>query len=349
MMTSVSRNIWDDPEEDMVRTDNTSISHSHRPRFSHDSLYATNIASVQPKAHDVSLDPTRTASVSSSSTADKKMKPYAYPTGMNSEVGSSSEQSGDSSVPEGGARAYSVVLGSFLCTTAIFGLNNSVGVLQTHWQAHQLRAFAPRDVAWIPGLYVFMSLVLGIYVGPLFDQHGPRRLLALGSVVYITGILGMVFLPDYASDAVPDGMDHDPSSSRVNSAGMYAALVFLWGIIMGSGAAICGTVEIGVLAHWFDRRRGAMTGIVFVGSSVGGVLFPLALTPILEYENRWRTGMLVLLGTESLLLLTGNLLIRGRLPGRHRAGGLLNLGLFRDSRFLWTVVAIARQSQSSLC
>lgn len=37
------------------------------------------------------------------------------------------------------------------------------------------------------------------------------------------------------------------------------------------------TSQISVLAQWFHRRRSIMMGIAVVGSSVGGVIFPIML------------------------------------------------------------------------
>src|SRR5277367_5494558 len=52
--------------------------------------------------------------------------------------------------PEGGFRAWSVVVGAFLILFPSFGLMVSIGTLQEYWHSHQLMAYTTRDVGWIP-------------------------------------------------------------------------------------------------------------------------------------------------------------------------------------------------------
>lgn len=39
---------------------------------------------------------------------------------------------------------------------------------------------------------------------------------------------------------------------------------------------------VGVLSHWFKRRRGLALGLMGVGSSTGGVIFPVAFRKLVE-------------------------------------------------------------------
>jgi len=43
---------------------------------------------------------------------------------------------------------------------------------------------------------------------------------------------------------------------------------------MGCGAVFGPTM--GVLSHWFKKRRGIALGLMAAGSSVGGTIFPIA-------------------------------------------------------------------------
>ncbi|KAF5848882.1 hypothetical protein GGP41_010016 [Bipolaris sorokiniana] len=76
----------------------------------------------------------------------------------------------ESPFPEGGPRAWLVVLSAFLMLFPSFGLQVSIGTLQDHWSQHQLSSMSSRDIGWIPSLFVYLSLALGIWVGPLFDR-----------------------------------------------------------------------------------------------------------------------------------------------------------------------------------
>ncbi|KAK3361949.1 major facilitator superfamily protein [Lasiosphaeria ovina] len=231
--------------------------------------------------------------------------------------------------PEGGLQAWLTVLGSFCITTAVYGLSNSVGVIQPFWAKHQLAAFSVQNIAWISGANNFLCLFLGVQFGPWFDRFGPRWLLLAGSVIYIGGLLGIGFLPQDAS--ADEGGVHAPGT-------LFGLLMLLWGAVMGTGAALCCTVALSVLAHWFDRRRGLAAGIVFVGSSVGGIVFPLVLRATLEPLG-WAWSMRILALVVAVLLCLGNLLIRGRIKGK-KGSGAVDFRCFRDWRFVWTTVGV---------
>lgn len=245
------------------------------------------------------------------------------------EKGLSDEKSQQSDgPPEGGPQAWLTVLGSFFITTAVYGLSNSVGVIQPYWDQNQLSAYAMQDIAWISGANIFLCLFLGVQVGPWFDRFGPRWLLLVGSIVYISGLVGLGFLPETVN---PDSLVRNPGT-------MYALLMLLWGVIMGSGAALCCTVALSVLAHWFEKRRGLAAGIVFVGSSLGGAVFPLVLKSTLT-QMGWAWSMRILTLIVASLLGMGNVLIRGRIKGK-KGSGAINFRCFRDAKFAWTTVGV---------
>jgi len=97
----------------------------------------------------------------------------------------------DYAYPEGGLRAYSVVLGSFCGMTASFGLLNSVGTFQAYLSANQLVNETPSAVGWIFSLYAFLTFFCGVQIGPIFDAKGPRWLVASGSVCIFAGLMGV--------------------------------------------------------------------------------------------------------------------------------------------------------------
>ncbi|KAK4177767.1 putative monocarboxylate transporter, partial [Triangularia setosa] len=230
--------------------------------------------------------------------------------------------------PEGGMQAWLTVAGSFCITTAVYGLSNSVGVIQSYWAQYHLSSFAVQDIAWISGANIFLCLFLGVQVGPWFDKFGPRWLLMTGSLVYLSGLVGLGFLPEDSGANVRQGL----RAPRT----MYSLLMLLWGVVMGSGAALCCTVALSVLAHWFEKKRGLAAGIVFVSSSVGGAVFPLVLRTTLP-KMGWAWSMRILTLIVASLLSLGNILIKGRIKGQ-RGSGAINFKCFRDASFLWTTV-----------
>lgn len=219
------------------------------------------------------------------------------------------------SFPEGGRRAWLVVFSSFCLIAATFGLTSSIGIFQSHWQSHQLSEYTSRDIAWISSLQVFVTLFLGVQVGPLFDRYGPRWLTFIGSV----GCVSYLIL--------------------LGECSKYWHFLLCFGVLGGTSGAILTTVALSVVSHWFSARRGLATGITFTGTSLGGIVFPIALSKILQ-EMSWAWSMRLLALFVFVLVLFGNLFIKGRLPVQ-KQGGIINLRCFRDSRFAWTTVGIS--------
>ena len=56
------------------------------------------------------------------------------------------------SFPDGGAKAWLTIAGSSACLFVSFGWINCVGIFQEYYETHQLKAYTPSEIAWIPAL-----------------------------------------------------------------------------------------------------------------------------------------------------------------------------------------------------
>lgn len=61
--------------------------------------------------------------------------------------------------PDGGLRAWLVVLGAFFGLLISFGWTNCVGVFQAYYETHQLQSKSPSTVSWIPAISMFMIFI----------------------------------------------------------------------------------------------------------------------------------------------------------------------------------------------
>lgn len=84
--------------------------------------------------------------------------------------------------PEGGLQAWLVVFGSFCGMTAGFGYMNTIGIFQAYLATNQLSGYDEQAIGWIFSVYVFLSFFCGVQIGPVFDAHGPRWIVAAGTV-----------------------------------------------------------------------------------------------------------------------------------------------------------------------
>lgn len=115
--------------------------------------------------------------------------------------------------------------------------------------------------------------------------------------------------------------------------------MLVYGVLSGVSSAFLTTTALAVVAHWFEARRGMASGITFVGSSVGGIVFPLILKPTLEHLN-WAWAMRIVALIVLVLMGIGNFCVRGRLPPR-TSGGTVDLRCFRDVRFSLATIGVA--------
>ncbi|KAL9088899.1 MAG: hypothetical protein Q9165_005956 [Trypethelium subeluteriae] len=160
--------------------------------------------------------------------------------------------------PDGGLHAWLVVLGAFSILGCTFGLMTSVGVLQSYWAQNQLAHYTDSQIGWIPSVFVFLSLLLGVQFGPLFDRYGPRWINLIASAGYVVCLVLLAECTQYWQFMMTLGV---------------------WG---GVCCAALSTTGLAVLSHWFRMRRGLANGIAMAGSSCGGVAFPLILRPALD-------------------------------------------------------------------
>ncbi|ABN68575.2 Monocarboxylate transporter [Scheffersomyces stipitis CBS 6054] len=155
--------------------------------------------------------------------------------------------------PDGGWRAYGVVLGSFLGLTVSFGLINSVGAIQAYIALHQLVDEATSTISWIFSIYLTIVFGIGILVGPVFDTNGALPLLLCGMVLQFIGLMATAVCKSVVE------------------------FIFAFSVCVGVGNAFCIPPLIGSVSHWFLSKRGQAIGLATVGGSIGGVVIPLML------------------------------------------------------------------------
>ena len=71
--------------------------------------------------------------------------------------------------PEGGIKAWSVVLGAWCAMIPSMGLLNSLGTLQAWASTHQLKAqgYTESSIGWIYGAYTFFLFLGGAQFGEI--------------------------------------------------------------------------------------------------------------------------------------------------------------------------------------
>ncbi len=155
----------------------------------------------------------------------------------------------------------------FVAAGVMFGMTYSFSVFFDALQ----RSFAvsPARVSLVYGVQTFVIFVGAAALGGLLDRVGPRRLLAAGTVVLVAGLVGTSY-----SDSYP-------------------ALLATYGLVTGLGMGTLYVVAYATVPLWFDRRRGAATGLASAGLGAGLlVVAPTASFLVARYG--WRPAFRVL-------------------------------------------------------
>ncbi|KAJ3839071.1 major facilitator superfamily domain-containing protein [Lentinula raphanica] len=210
--------------------------------------------------------------------------------------------------PDGGLRAWSIVLGTSLSAFATFGFVNSWGVFQSYYEQTILKDSSPSDIAWIGSVQYALIFFPGLVTGRMFDIGIFKIPFAVASVVLVA------------------------TSILTGQCTEYWQFILCQGIALGLA---CGTLfgpSMGILGHWFKRKRGLALGINACGSSLGGTIIPIATRRLLvEVGFPWTMRIL---GFIMLFVLAfPNLLLARRLPPKRLSGGMLHFAAFKSAPY----------------
>ncbi|KAF9269038.1 MFS general substrate transporter [Marasmius fiardii PR-910] len=217
--------------------------------------------------------------------------------------------------PDGGLRAWLVVLGTALANFSTFGFVNSWGVFQSYYEQNLLRGTSPSTIAWIGSIQYALIFFPALVVGRLFDIGIFKVPYAIASAVIVACCFIIAECTKYWHFLLCQGI----------------ALGIASGLIFGPSMAIIG--------HWFKKRRGLALGISAIGSSTGGTVLPIAARRLVEEVGfRWTmriTGFILLFS-----LSVPNLALTRRLPPKKAAGGIFNIQVFKSPVFTIYCLAI---------
>ncbi|KAJ6468124.1 MFS general substrate transporter [Mycena vitilis] len=212
--------------------------------------------------------------------------------------------------PDGGLRAWLIVLGAFFSTFSTFGY-----VFQTFYQLDLLKNNTSSAISWIGSVQIALTFGVAVLMGRLFDNGWFALPAACASVALVV----LTVLTGQCTE--------------------------FWEFLLCQGFAIgiaCGVIfgpTLAIVSHWFKRRRSTAMGIVAAGPSMGGLIIPILVQKLIpQIGFQWTTRVLALM----LLVTTGilNLCLKRRLPPVKTTGGILNLKAFKYKPFALYTLAV---------
>ncbi|RAL08253.1 MCT family MFS transporter [Aspergillus homomorphus CBS 101889] len=194
--------------------------------------------------------------------------------------------------PDGGLRAWSVALGNAGVMFCTLGYVNSWSVYQAYYEGHQLRDVSPSAIAWIGSLQAFFIFGSGLIGGPLFDRMG-AKVIYPAAIIYLFSI----FMTSLCKE--------------------YYQFMLAQGILGGLANGFTMSPSMAATPQYFKKKRGAAMGLAIAGSSIGGVILPIALNQLITQTDLGFGWSVRIVGFLMLVVLIPSCLaIRARLPPR---------------------------------
>ncbi|EXM17901.1 MFS transporter superfamily [Fusarium oxysporum f. sp. vasinfectum] len=197
-----------------------------------------------------------------------------------------------SHAPDGGPQAWLVAAGSACIFFSCLGFANSFGVLQEYYMTHQLRGHSEDAIAWIGSISTFIQFAVGALSGPMFDRYG-SWVLRPAAVTYVFATMMTSLCTEYWH------------------------FMLAQGILMGTAMAFLQIPAFAAVSQYFDKKRAAAFGITVSGSSIGGVVFPIALSKMLNDSSLGFGWSIRIMGFVMIPLMSFSCMtVRPRLPSR---------------------------------
>ncbi|KAI0732188.1 MFS general substrate transporter [Fomitopsis betulina] len=210
--------------------------------------------------------------------------------------------------PDGGLRAWLVAFGVGCGIGSTFGFVNAWGVFQAYYETTMLPTTPPSTIAWIGSVQYALVFIPGIIFGRMFDKGYFKVPLLCASALLVTGTF------------------------------LIAECTEFWHFMLCQGIVVglaCGAIfgpTMGILPHWFKRKLGVAYGLTATGSSLGGVVFPIAVRNLInEVGFKWTMRIIGFI----LIFLLGicNATTERRLPPKKALGPAINLRAFKSPTY----------------
>ncbi|KAF8961854.1 major facilitator superfamily domain-containing protein [Flammula alnicola] len=196
-------------------------------------------------------------------------------------------------LPEGGARAWLVVLGVFLTQFCSFGYTNAYGVYNDFYvREYLVTTSTSSQISWIGSVQLWLVLSIGLVSGRAFDAGYFYHLM-------IGGFLLFEFCLFMISISQPEH---------------YYQLFLAQGLGMGVAIGIMYIPAIGIISHYFQRRRALAIGLATSGSAVGGAIHPIMLNAWFHGSLGFHSGVKASAGLTGGLLIISLLLMKPQYP-----------------------------------
>ncbi|KAJ3730198.1 major facilitator superfamily domain-containing protein [Lentinula raphanica] len=195
----------------------------------------------------------------------------------------------EDSYPDGGLRAWLVVLGCFLYACTVFGWGLNWGVLQDYYHTTMFPTTSLSVLNTIVGLANFTMNGSSYLFGGLGDRYGYKKMIAISCFLAYLCLLASAFVTK-----------------------VYQLFLFQ-GCLFGLSQGIGMPLYFSLCSQWFLKRRGLATGIAVSGSGIGGGIETLIMRQLIVRIG-YRDTMLTFSSIHAVIWIFAWFLLKERLP-----------------------------------
>ncbi|TRM55412.1 major facilitator superfamily domain-containing protein [Schizophyllum amplum] len=163
----------------------------------------------------------------------------------------------DDDYPDGGRKAWLVVLGTFMYSCAVMGWAMSWGVFQDYYHRHVFPEIDVSLLTLVGGSLNFAQTATSYLAGGLGERYGYKRMIGISSILSFLCIFATSWCTTFGLIFFFQG--------------------FLQGIVQGLQLPLI----MALPSQWFLRRRGLATGIACSGAGIGGAVISLVMRQLL--------------------------------------------------------------------
>ena len=187
------------------------------------------------------------------------------------------------------------------------------GDYQTYYESGKLFSATSSDISWIGSIQSLVVFIVGAVAGPIYDRGYLRTLLLVGTFGLVFGHMMLSLCTEF-----------------------WQALL-AQGFVMGIGGGCLFVPSLAIMQPYFRKRLGLALGIVATGSSVGGVIYPVIFTRLVNRVGfGWTVRAIGFVALGTLVIPLAFSRMQRRPPVVRK---LVDVSAFRDGPFMLVVLA----------
>lgn len=186
------------------------------------------------------------------------------------------------------------------------------GDYQTFYESGVLFKASSSNISWIGSIQSLMVFVVGAFIGPVYDRGHLRFLFIVGSFGIVFGHMMLSLCTEYWQAFLAQGF------------------------VVGMGGGCLFVPALALVQQYFSTRLGLAVGIAATGSSLGGVIYPVIFTNLIDSVGfGWTVRVIGFVALATLLIPLTISRMRVQPPAIRK---IVDTSVFTDGPFLLCIL-----------